>query len=56
MQNKDDENIPSDQDFDNLKEALKCENLTSDYYHNLVMNQKIEKVINSITSSKKIFF
>ena len=44
MNNNTDNNDPTDQDFDYLKEALKCENLTCDYYHNLVMNAKIEKV------------
>ena len=44
MQKNSDQNEPTDQDFDYLKEALKCENLNCDYYHNLVTNSKIEKV------------
>ena len=41
---QDNDNTPNDQDFDYVKESLKIENLTCDYYHNLVMNPKIEKV------------
>jgi hypothetical protein len=44
MQKNSEQNEPNDQDFDYLKEALKCENLNCDYYHNLVINSKIEKV------------